>query len=205
MPRAERERQILDAAHRLFAQRGFGAVTMDDVAEQVGVTKPLLYNYWGNKERLFLACIDRSADALFATVLAAVRASHEPGDAARAGTRAFFAFVDSDRDAWRVLYDGSLPAHGEIAARVEEHRARLTGLVVDAILDQLPRARRRRARAEVEALSHAVLGAAEALARWWLRTEAMPAERAADLLVETFVPGLQARTRSGARREAVGS
>ena len=52
MPRAEREQQMLDAAHALFAQRGYAAVAMDDVAAAVGVTKPLLYNYWGNKERL---------------------------------------------------------------------------------------------------------------------------------------------------------
>jgi hypothetical protein len=38
-----------------------------------------------------------------------------------------------------------------------------------------------------------MLGAAEALARWWLRTEALGAEEAADLLISTVGPGLQAR------------
>jgi len=50
---------------------------------------------------------------------------------------------------------------------------------------------------EVEALSTAVMGAAEALARWWLRSgEPIPAEDAAELLIATVVPGLRARTAS---------
>ena len=198
MPRAEREQQMLDAAHALFAQRGYAAVAMDDVASAVGVTKPLLYNYWGNKERLFLACMERSAAALFDAVLAAVRAEDDPATAARAGMRAFFAFVEADRGAWRIVFDETLPGEGAIAARVAEERERITGLVAEAFVAQVPAGRRARVRTEVEALSHAILGAAEALARWWLRAEAMPAQRAADLLIETLVPGLQARAQSGA-------
>lgn len=198
LPRAEREQQMLDAAYALFAERGYPAVAMDDVAAAVGVTKPLLYTYWGNKERLFLACMERSADALFAAVLGAIGAERDPAAAARAGVRAFFGFVEVDPGAWRIVFDATLPGDGAIAARVAEERARITGLVTDAFLDQIPARSRERARTDVEALSHAILGAAEALARWWLRTEAVPARHAADLLIETFVPGLQARTRPGA-------
>ncbi len=54
--------------------------------------------------------------------------------------------------------------------------------------------RRDAARTEIEALSVALLGAAEALARWWLRTEALSAEGAAELLIATIEPGLFARS-----------
>src|SRR3954453_1135595 len=198
MPRAERERQMLDAAHALFAQRGYAAVAMDDVAAAVGVTKPLLYNYWGNKERLFLACMERSASALFDAVLTGVRAENEPAAAARAGMRAFFAFVEADPGGWRIVFDSTLPGDGVIPERAAPERERITTLVADAFLAQIPEERRDAAKTEVQALSHAVLGAAEALARWWLRTEALPAQHAAELLIETLVPGLQARAQSGA-------
>jgi hypothetical protein len=62
------------------------------------------------------------------------------------------------------------------------------------MLAQLPISRRELARTEVEALSTALLGAAEALARWWLRTEALSAAAAADLLIATIEPGLRARS-----------
>src|SRR5436305_6228001 len=121
LPRAERERQVLDVAHARFAAHGYGAVTMDDVAADAGVTKPLLYAYFGNKERLYLACMERAGDALFATVGAAVSEAASPADALRRGLHAFFAFVAEDRDAWRVLFDETLPAGGEIAQAVAAH------------------------------------------------------------------------------------
>lgn len=200
LPRAEREQQVLDIAHRQFAARGFGAVTMEDVAAEAGVTKPLLYAYFGNKERLYLACMERAGEALVATVGEAVAEADSPADALRRGLRAFFAFVDSDRDAWRVLFDETLPAGGEIAERVAAHRERLLALVARANVERLPAERRADYATEIEAISVALLGAAEALARWWLRTGAMPAANAAELLIATAEPGLEAMAAGGRAR-----
>ena len=107
---------------RLFAERGYAAVKMDEIAAAVGVTKPLLYNYFGNKERLYIACMERAGDALTATVAEAVAATANPGEALGAGVRAFFAFLDSDRAAWAVLFDETLPRGGEVADRVADYR-----------------------------------------------------------------------------------
>lgn len=186
--------QTLQAAHDLFAERGYAEVTMDEIAAAVGVTKPLVYNYFGNKERLYIACMERAGDALTETVDKAVAATRSPGDALAAGVHAFFAFLDSDRRAWAVLFDETLPNHGEVADRVADYRRRITGLIAGSMLAQLPQRRRQAARTEVEALSAALLGAAEALARWWLRTEALSAEAAAELLIATVEPGLRARS-----------
>ncbi len=186
--------QTLLAAHGLFAERGYAAVTMDEVAAAVGVTKPLLYNYFGNKERLYIACMKRSGDALVATILETVGDTSNPGDALNQGLRAFFAFLDADRAAWAVLFDETLPQVGELADGVAEYRGRLTTLVSESLLAQLPEKRRGAARIEVEALSTALLGAAEALARWWLRTEATTASEAAELLIATIEPGLRRRS-----------
>lgn len=204
LPRAERERQILDAAHALFAERGFGAVTMDDVAARVGVTKPLLYTYFGNKDRLYLACMERAGEAMIGAIAQAVGAAADHADALRDGLRAFFAFVDDDRDAWRVLFDETLPAGGEIARRVGEHRDRLLAIVADSQLALLAPHHRARAATETEAVATALLGASEALARWWLRTGAMTADAAADLLIAMVEPGLRSRgRRSSAAPDAV--
>jgi len=199
LPRRERELQILDIAHRRFAERGYGAVTMDDLAAAAGVTKPLLYAYFGNKERLYSACMERAGDAMLAAVGAAVASAAGPTEALRDGLRAFFAFVDGDRDAWRVLFDETLPAGGELARAVADYRERLLALVAQTQLALIPEPSRERAATEVEALSNALLGACEALARWWLRTGALPAADAADLLVATVEPGLQARAARRAR------
>ena len=196
LPRAERMEQTVAAAHALFAERGYAAVTMDGVAAAVGVTKPLLYNYFGNKEQLYLACLERAGDALVATVVEAVGATANPAEATRAGLRAFFDFVDADRAAWAVLFDETLPAGGEIADRVAGYRTRLRDLISASLLEQLPASHRSRARTEVEGLSTAVMGAAEAVARWWLRTEATSAVEASELLISMVEPGLRLRSKA---------
>jgi len=202
LPRAERERLVLDVAHARFAAHGFAAVTMDELAAAAGVTKPLLYAYFGNKERLYLACMERAGEAMFATVGEAVSRADSPADALRRGLHAFFAFVDEDRDAWRVLFDETLPAGGEIAERVAAYRERLLALVAQTNLVRLPERHRAEHATEIEAISVALLGAAEALARWWLRTGAMPATDAAELLIATAEPGLRARAGAGTRPDA---
>ena len=187
LPRAERERQMLDTARALFAARGYADVTMDEVAAAVGVTKPLLYNYFGNKEQLFLACM-KPAGRRARHARGGRRAERRrtpPRRCAPASTRSSRSWTPTaTRGA--CCYDESLPGGGEIAARVGEYRARMEALVTAALQE------RTESRA-VEPLSVAILGAAEALGRWWLRTGAMPAERTAELLIRTIEPGLRTR------------
>src|SRR5215207_7461621 len=97
LPREQREEQTLEVARIMFAERGFAAVTMDEIAAEVGVTKPLLYAYFGNKVGLYLACMEPAEEALVDTVAAAVEATETPAETLRAGVHAFFIFVDADR------------------------------------------------------------------------------------------------------------
>ncbi|MEI2701787.1 MAG: helix-turn-helix domain-containing protein [Baekduia sp.] len=192
LARADREEQILGIAHRQFATRGFGAVTMEEIAAEAGVTKPLLYAYFGNKDRLYEACMEPAGEALVEAVIAAVAGAGDATDALASGVRAFFAFVDSDRDAWRVLFDETLPAGGAMAQRAAAYRERIAGLLSDTIGQTLTNEQRGHPQtaAVVEALSVSLMAAAEQLARWFLRTGALSAGQAADLLIATVAPGL---------------
>ena len=173
LPRAEREQQALAAARARFAEHGYAAVTMDVVAADMGVTKPLLYTYFGNKDGLFLACLAPAAEALEHTVREAVRGADGPADALERGVHAFFGFVDRERDAWRMLFDETRPANGEIARFIAAQRERLTSVVGPSSDKE-------------QALTVALLGACEAMARWWLRGGTFPAATAADLLIRSL-------------------
>src|ERR1700749_68115 len=140
LSRDDRMHQTLGAAHGLFAERGYSDVTMDEIAAAVGVTKPLRYNYFGNKERLYIACMERSGDLLTTTVGGAIAGTDSPGDALGAGVRAFFAFLDSDRAAWAVLFDETLPVSGEVAEKVAAYRGQIVALVSQSLLAQVPEA-----------------------------------------------------------------
>lgn len=193
LSRADREQQVLRVAREQFARRGFAAVTMEDIALEVGVKKPLLYAYFGNKDRLYEACMSPAGDALIEAIAAAVARARTPAEALRRGVIAFYDFVDQDRDAWRVLFDETVPQSGEIAVVVNRYRDRLLEMLAQAMVALMPPHKRTGSRATIEASSVMLMSAAEGLARWWLRTGAMPAREAAELLIATVEPGL-ART-----------
>src|SRR5215212_1597600 len=57
VPRAVREREMLAVAERAFAARGYHAASVDGIAEAAGITKPMVYAYFGSKEGLYRACM----------------------------------------------------------------------------------------------------------------------------------------------------
>jgi AcrR family transcriptional regulator len=57
--RAEKREAVLRAAVRMFNARGFHATSLDDVAASLGVSKPTIYHYLGNKEQVLIECVDR--------------------------------------------------------------------------------------------------------------------------------------------------
>src|ERR1035437_876579 len=75
MPRPQRERQMLEVAGKAFAARGFHAVSMDEIAERAGISKPMLYHYFGSKEGLYVAYVRQQGTAL----LAGMRDATQPG------------------------------------------------------------------------------------------------------------------------------
>jgi TetR/AcrR family transcriptional regulator, regulator of autoinduction and epiphytic fitness len=62
--RGESRAAIIDAAERLFLERGFGAVSMDDLAEAAGVARRTLYNQFSSKEEIFREMLSRVSGQL---------------------------------------------------------------------------------------------------------------------------------------------
>src|SRR3954452_13310994 len=103
MPRAERERQMVRIAGEVFAEHGYVAASMDEIAELVGVSKPMLYEYFHSKEGLLLACIRQSRAALREATEQATVGAVSAEDALRRGLLAFFVFIRERREAWSLL------------------------------------------------------------------------------------------------------
>lgn len=159
--RADRERQILDAAVTVFSLRGYQNSSMDAVAELVGVTKPVLYSHFGSKEGLLLACISRVRTELLEVTSAAAAAADGPEDMLRRGTLAFFDYLDAQRPAWSMLYcEASVSAAA--GAALEEIRAQQTDFIAGLLAAQAPDSDRQR----LTGWAHVIVGACERLALW---------------------------------------
>ncbi|MEV6400822.1 TetR/AcrR family transcriptional regulator [Streptomyces sp. NPDC051907] len=192
VPRARREEQILAAATEEFGRGGYEATSLAAIAARVGVTKTLLHQYFGGKQDLYLACLAPIGDRL----LDAIRTAMEPGgaeasrgvevsrgadaseglDASRGVDaphspllvlQSVFAALEGRREAWFVLYDGSLPPDSEAARRAAHYRAAIDQLAATGTADLL-RTTGSTDPLDADALKYAWRGLVTALVRWWI-------------------------------------
>ncbi|MEU0883344.1 TetR/AcrR family transcriptional regulator [Lentzea sp. NPDC005914] len=133
LPPAERREQLLDAALSLIPA-GFDTVTMESVAKQAQVTKPVLYDLFANRTDLISALLEREAGRATEQVLAALPtdfATRSPDDAFADAVRVFVNAVVEAPDRWRLVL---LPPEGtprEFRTQVELVRAGVLAQIED--------------------------------------------------------------------------
>lgn len=169
----ERRRQLFDVALDLFAERGYRATTMDDVAEAAGVTKPLVYQHFSSKRALYLELVDSVARELLAAVARATAAAEGPRQQVEMGFAAYFHLVVTREAAFRLLF-GRADNHdeelGQALRQVEVAIAEAIEPLITAGLDDEHR----------RFLAFSVVGMAEGASRHWLATRASGAGAAGD-------------------------
>ncbi|MFD9735938.1 TetR/AcrR family transcriptional regulator [Umezawaea sp. NPDC059074] len=127
LPPEQRRDQLLDSALHLI-DTGFGALTMEAVAREAGVTKPVLYEQFANRGEVIAALLDREASRATDQVLAALPvdfAERGPEDAFAYAVEVFVRAVITSPERWRLVLtppDGTPP---EFRSRVEAVRAGL--------------------------------------------------------------------------------
>jgi AcrR family transcriptional regulator len=186
-----REQQMLRVAERAFAQRGFHAASVDAIAEGAGISKPMVYAYFGSKEGLYRACMARARERLFETLREGADAGAEPDEQLWLGLLAFFTFVEKERDSWAVLLGEVTAGTGPFAAEGAEVRREIAALVGD-LLGNAARAEGlgEHATVMVDPLARALIGAGESLAVWWGEHPDETAERVALVLMNFAWNGL---------------
>jgi AcrR family transcriptional regulator len=189
LPRAERERQILDAALAVFGERGVEGASMEAVAERVGVTKPVVYTHFGSKEGLLLACIGRARAELLEVTSAAAAAADGPEDMLRQGTLAFFRYLEAQGPAWTLLCSEA----GVTAGALEEIRAQQTDFIAALLAAQVPDTPQQR----LTGWAQVIVGACERLAIWRGSEPSVTAEQATDHLMDLVWTGLGHQAESG--------
>jgi AcrR family transcriptional regulator len=182
VPRALRQRQLVELGEELFAERGFARASMDELARRAGVTKPVIYELFGSKEGLFEACLEGLALRLAESIADAARSEGDPEGRLRAGGLAFLRFASDNRVAYELLYEGRF---SEAAGKV---RRRQAALILELMREMAPDDVDPR---ELELAAHAVNSAYEGVAQWMWEHPEMDVERLADWTVELLLPGLR--------------
>jgi AcrR family transcriptional regulator len=182
VPRAVRERQLVELGEELFAERGFAKASMDELARRAGVTKPVIYELFGSKDGLFHACLEGLALRLAESIADAAREERDPEVRLRAGGLAFLRFARDNRVAYELLYEGRF---SEAAAAV---RRRQASLILELMRELAPGDVDPR---ELEVAANAVNSAYEGVAHWMWDHPDVGVEELADWTVELLLPGLR--------------
>jgi AcrR family transcriptional regulator len=186
LPRAVREQQMLDAAVQMFSRNGYHETSMDAIAAEAQISKPMLYLYYGSKEELFGACLDRELTRFVDVVRAGIDFKQRPKDLLRNTVLEFLRYIDANRASWIVLYTQATSSQA-FAHTVREGRERIIELVA-----RLLRAGTRNPQpdADFELTAVALVGAGEAVASRVSTGDAEVGE-AADLMINLFWRGLR--------------
>lgn len=184
MPREQRRDQLVGVARAVFAGRGYRTTSMDTIAEEAGVSKPVLYQHFASKQDLYLALIDDSARHLAGQVEHALNSTDDPRGRIRATYRAYFDFAISHREEFVILFNSDVyePA---AQARVRSMREGTVASIVSALqsftdLDD----------AEADLLCRTLIGTAEVVIKQIEATHEIDIDATVDLLTQMSWGGL---------------
>ena len=160
LPALERRRQLLEVALEVFSGRGYHETTMDDIAAGAGVTKPVLYQHFSSKRALYLYLVADVGERMASAIAQKTSKARSPHDQVNAGLRAYFDFIDDNRAAFLLLFEGADRSDADVATavnRIEDSMAEMVAPLIAAgiTVDQQ------------RALAYGLVGAAEAAGRAW--------------------------------------
>jgi Transcriptional regulator len=177
---------MLDVAEEVFAELGYLGVSMEEIADRCGISKPMLYEYFGSKDGLLRAAITRFRAGLYQATQAAMAEATTPREVLSRGMLAYFAFTDEQpsRAVAMVLQEPLVAsAAGE---DIEATRRQQSGLIAPILAEFAPDAPAQ----AIEAFAEIIVGACERLTLWRLQRPEVSAEEAARYITDFCWHGL---------------
>ncbi len=177
---------MLDAAVQMFSVNGYHETSMDTIAAAAEISKPMLYLYYGSKEDLFGACLNREMTRFIDAVRADIDYTQSPRDLLRNTIGAFLRYIDANQASWIVMYTQAISSQA-FAHTVREGREQIIELVAGLVREN---SRTPRTDAEHQMMAVVLVGAGEAMANR-LSTGHIDVDEAAELMIDLFWHGLR--------------
>ena len=176
-----RRAQLLELGRRLFLERPYDDLGMEEVAELGGVSKGLLYHYFPTKREFYMAVLNSAVDEMIEIV------SPQPGVAPEEQLRialvGYLEYVEDHAAAYRAVLRGGIGSDPAVVAIADRFRDTAYALILAAapgeVTGQLPLAIR------------GWIGFVEAVSLEWLRSRTPSREALVELLIDTLTAALQ--------------
>jgi AcrR family transcriptional regulator len=186
MTGAQRRQQLLDVGRELFAQRGYEAASIEEIAARADVSKPVVYEHFGGKEGLYAVVVDREMQRLLDRFTSTLSSRGHPRELLERAALVLLDYIEEEPDGFRVLSRDSPVAGsegtfssliGEVARKVEHILA-----AQFRTNDYDPRM--------AELYSQALVGMVALVGQWWLDTRSPGKRQVAAHLVNLAYNGL---------------
>ena len=186
LPRDERRAQLLVAALEVFTASGYHSAAMDEIADRAKVSKPVLYQHFPSKLDLYLAVLDLHIDSLVFAIQKAIASNQENSSRVAATVDAYFGFIDSEGEAFRLLFESDM----NLEPQVRERLNRMTydcAAAVSAIISIDTGL----GKEELMMLAVGIIGTVQTTARHWLdRDGKIDRQRATELVMNLTWRGI---------------
>ncbi|MFC3898240.1 TetR family transcriptional regulator [Lentzea rhizosphaerae] len=99
----ERREQLLDVSRALFAEKGFEATSIEEIAHRASVSKPVVYEHFGGKEGIYAVVVDREMQRLMDQIVTALDGGSHPRELLEQAACALLDYIDDSTDGFRIL------------------------------------------------------------------------------------------------------
>ncbi|MGN6782199.1 MAG: TetR/AcrR family transcriptional regulator [Marmoricola sp.] len=185
VPRADREDQIVAAAAEVFGGQGFAATSVAVVAARAGISKPLIYSYFGSKEGLFTAALHHYGAMLADEIERIARGDSTGIERGLLTLQGIFGVLEPRPWVWRMFFDPTAPRDGEVGAAVATYTARITVLAEEGV-GELMQLAGNSDPLDTAALTAVWMSVVDALVGWWLAHPAVTAAQMTDRCARLF-------------------
>ena len=197
----DRRAAILDAALQIFSSRGYHAASIDEIAQEAGISKALIYEHFPSKKDLHASLLERHVQQIF-EVLAEAAAGPEPGEVRlRNGVDAFLEWVETHPRAFRLLFRDNFEADvAEVLQRLQQQATlAIAGLMAsEPVAEVHADVSDKERRLAVEMFAQQLSGAVQSLAIWWREHPKVKRKFLVDCVMDFAWIGLE-RVRAGER------
>lgn len=193
-PRERRRRELLDAADQVIRRDGPSA-SMDAIAAEAGITKPILYRHFGDKGELYRLLAARYVEPVMGALLPALSQPADARTRLAAAVDVYLAFIEAEPQTYRFLMHRALGEQQQAHATVSDFILRVGREVAVTIAEELDRIGLDRAPAQ--AWGHGLVGMVQVAGDWWLQQGTMSREEFVDHLVALAWDGLSVLGGSG--------
>lgn len=186
--RAARRAELLAAADAVVRRRGSSA-SMDAIAAEAGISKPILYRHFGDKGGLCRALIDRYAEDLLGDLRAALAAERDPRARLEATIDAYMSFIERNEDAYRFLMQRVMTERPEAQAAIADFVLRIADEVAADMRGELGRFG-----IDPDAAgpwAHGIVGMVQVAGDWWMRSRTLSRRQVVDHLVSLLWAGFE--------------